>query len=83
VPIIVVGEGGEPQMAEALFRGADAFLRYPDEPARLRSRVRAILRPRSSRRPANKKEEKKDDPSIKDTSFLACRSFAPAAAPAF
>jgi DNA-binding response OmpR family regulator len=45
-PIIVVGEGQELKMAEAIFSGADAFLSYPDEPTRLRSRLRAILRPR-------------------------------------
>ncbi len=30
--IVVVGEGEEMTMANALFRGADAYLHYPDEP---------------------------------------------------
>jgi DNA-binding response OmpR family regulator len=61
-PIVVVGEGGQLKMAEALFRGADAYLNYPDEPARLRSRLRAILRRRLRRH-----VEKDDAPNTRDT----------------
>ena len=49
--IVVVGEGDEVKMANALFLGADAYLQYPDEPNRVRSRLRALLRPRRARRP--------------------------------
>ena len=55
--IVVVGEGEETTMASALFRGADAYLHYPDEPGRLRSRIRALLRPRRVRRQAGGGEE--------------------------
>jgi DNA-binding response OmpR family regulator len=80
--IVVVGEGGEPKMAEALFRGADAFLRYPDEPARLRSRLRAILR-RRARRPVEKEQaEKEDEPNPKESSFLEFSWLEPARVPA-
>ena len=43
--IVVAGEGlDESRRAAALMQGADAFLLYPDDPARLRSRIRATLR---------------------------------------
>ena len=47
--IIVVGEGTEMKMTRALFRGADAYLPYPLDHAQLRSRLRALLRPRRVR----------------------------------
>ena len=42
--IVVVGRGDETKMANALFQGADAYLRYPEEAGALRSRLRALLR---------------------------------------
>jgi DNA-binding response OmpR family regulator len=54
--IAVAGRGGETEMAQALFRGADAYLRYPDEESRVRSRIRALLRRPRVRRPAEGEE---------------------------
>ena len=43
-PIIVVGEGQETRMTNALLQGADAYLRLPIDGGRLRSRLIALLR---------------------------------------
>ena len=42
--IVVVGIGDETKMANALFQGADAYLRYPEEAGKLRSLLTALLR---------------------------------------
>ncbi len=42
--ILVVGKGGQEQATLALFRGADAYLTHPVEPAIVRGRLRALLR---------------------------------------
>ena len=47
--IVVLGDGDETRMANALFLGADAYLRYPVDAIQLRSRLRALLRPRRLR----------------------------------
>ncbi len=51
-PIIVVGEGQETRMANALFQGADAYLRYPISAGMLRSRLSSLLRARREPDPA-------------------------------
>ena len=51
--IVVVGEGGERRMAQALFQGADAYLTHPVDAGALRSRLRALLRRPSERRRTN------------------------------
>lgn len=51
-PIIVVGEGQETRMANALFQGADAYLRYPINAGMLRSRLSSLLRARRESGPA-------------------------------
>ena len=52
--IIVAGPGEQTAMARALLSGADAYLQYPDEIENVRSRLRAALRPRRIRRPADR-----------------------------
>lgn len=42
--IIVVGAGGETEMANALLQGADSYLQHPDEARKLRSVIPALLR---------------------------------------
>lgn len=44
--IVAVGPGQETRMANALFQGADAYLRFPVEADNVRSRLRALLRRR-------------------------------------
>ena len=44
--IIVVGDGDETAIANALLQGADQYLRFPVDSAILRSRLRSLLRPR-------------------------------------
>ena len=48
--IVVVGEGGENRMAQALFQGADAYWKYPVDAGKLPSRLRSLLRRRRERR---------------------------------
>ncbi|MEE8442237.1 MAG: response regulator [Dehalococcoidia bacterium] len=69
--IIVVGEGKELRMAEALLQGADVYLRYPDEAGRLRSRLRSVLRPRRGWRTA----ARPGDPQANGPHSLGCRYF--------
>ena len=47
--ILVVGAEDETRMANALFQGADAYLRYPDEAGKVRSLLKALLRRRRVR----------------------------------
>ena len=44
--IIVVGRGGSNQVARALLQGADVYLQAPVTERKLRSHLRAVLRPR-------------------------------------
>ncbi len=44
--IIVVGDGDETAVANALLQGADQYLRFPVDSALVRSRLRALLWPR-------------------------------------
>ncbi len=48
--IIVVGEGGENRMAQALFQGADAYWKLPVDAGKLSSRLRSLLRRLRERR---------------------------------
>ena len=43
-PIIVVGDGGDTAVVEALLQGADMYLRKPVNYLELRSRIRALTR---------------------------------------
>ena len=53
-PIVVVGPDEEPALVQALFQGADAYVRRPVNPDELLARIRALLRRRGLRRPAQR-----------------------------
>ena len=44
--ILLVGAGDEIKMANALFHGADYYVRYPEDAGKVRSRIRVLLRRR-------------------------------------
>ncbi|MEE9261680.1 MAG: winged helix-turn-helix domain-containing protein [Dehalococcoidia bacterium] len=51
--IVVVGEGEQSRVAQALFLGADVYLHCPVDADEIRSRIHALVRPRSERRSTN------------------------------
>ena len=49
----MVGEGEQSRVAQALFLGADVYLHYPVDADEFRSRIDALVRPRSELRSTN------------------------------
>ena len=59
--IVIVGDGDETRTTNALFQGADAYLRSPVDAGQLRSRLRALLRPLRGREVTGSEERSATD----------------------
>ena len=67
VPIVVIGPDSEGAMVQALFQGADAYIKRPVDLDELLARIRAALRRRGVRRPPGTEQS---SPQFTDLSQL-------------